>query len=460
MQPGQPITPTIRLVRLLGQGGMGSVWVAEHLALSSHVAVKFMSPQYVQNQELVQRFRTEAVAAAQIKSPHIAQVFDHGFMSDGAPYIVMELLEGEDVRRRVQREGPLPLRDVASIVHQTAKALGRAHQIGIVHRDIKPDNLFLCNSDGDIFVKVLDFGIAKLDRDGHLGVTATGSMVGTPFYMSPEQILSSKHVDLRTDLWSLAVVVYHALTGHVPFTGETLGSVAVAINSGSFVAPSKVRVDLPPAVDVWFQRALHREPERRFGSAKELAETLEVALLGQATTRAMMSSAYDAVMSEPPSAGGGAVSSGQSSSLGPLITPGTEPGSTLARAALARTTKGAAGRARLMIGLVACSILTVLGLFFFLRTTRAGREEEARIVPAVSAVAPPASTGENQGPVIQPAPSASTAEASAAEAPAPGMTAPRSQASAKSTKVPTQSTAAATTKPPSGGAKPKDTIGF
>lgn len=310
-------------------------------------------------------------------------------------------------------------------------------------------------------MKVLDFGIAKLDRDGHLGVTATGSMVGTPFYMSPEQILSSKHVNFRTDLWSLAVVVYHALTGHVPFMGETLGSVAVAINSGSFVAPSKVRVDLPPAVDVWFQRALHREPEQRFGSAKELAETLEVALLGQATTRAMMSSAYDAVMSEPPSVGGGAISSAQSSSLGPVITPGTESGSTLARAALAKTTKGGPGRARRMIGLVTCSILTALGLFFFfLRTTRAGRDEEAKIVPAVSAAAPPASGGENQGPIIQPALSASTTESSASAAPAPGMTAPRPQASAKTTKAPTPSTAAATTKPPNGGEKPKDTIGF
>jgi eukaryotic-like serine/threonine-protein kinase len=152
MQAGQQITPTLRLQQLLGKGGMGSVWIADHLMLGTQVAVKFMTPSYVEDQSLVQRFQTEAMAAAQIKSPHIAQVFDHGFMTDGTPYIVMELLEGEDLKRKIRREGPLPLKDVAMVVSQASKALSRAHALNIVHRDIKPDNIFLCSIDGDQFI--------------------------------------------------------------------------------------------------------------------------------------------------------------------------------------------------------------------------------------------------------------------------------------------------------------------
>src|SRR5262249_44988052 len=157
---------------------------------------------------------------AQIKSPHVAQVFDHGVTADGAPYIVMELLDGEDLKQRVRRLGPLPPAEVARIISQAASALGRAHRLGIVHRDIKPDNLVSLDIEGELFVKVLDFGVAKGALGGNLAMTSTGSVVGTPMYMSPEQILSAKHVDFRADLWALSVVAYFALTGHTPFAGE------------------------------------------------------------------------------------------------------------------------------------------------------------------------------------------------------------------------------------------------
>ncbi|WP_437282889.1 serine/threonine-protein kinase [Sorangium sp. So ce375] len=276
LHTGQMVTPSLRLVRILRRGGMGSIWVADRLPLKAQVAVKFMSPEYADDPGYVERFRREAVAAAQITSPHVAQVIDHGLTAEGMPYIAMELLRGEDLRARISRQGRLPLGEVARIVAQAAKALGQAHRLGIVHRDIKPDNLFLAEVDGETFVKVLDFGIARRVRD--LRVTSTGNVVGTPLYMSPEQLVSPRDLDFRADLWSLGVVAYHAITGRTPFAGETLAALTLAVHRGRFTPPSAHRADAPTAVDEWMARALQQDPSARFGSAKEMADALERAL--------------------------------------------------------------------------------------------------------------------------------------------------------------------------------------
>ncbi len=270
--PGTVVGHNVRLKRLLGRGGMGSVWVAEHEALETEVAVKFISPEIAAIPEAVARFKREATAAAQLKSPHVVQIFDHGVTPDGLPFIVMELLEGEDLATRIGRTGKLPVAEVAAIVNQAGKALGRAHARGIVHRDIKPDNIFLVDAGGEAFVKLLDFGIAKRSADAALNMTSTGTMVGTPYFMSPEQVMSAKDADFRSDLWSLAVVAYNALTGRVPFFAETLGALCVAIHGGNFVPVTRGAPELPPALDGWFQRALARDPVARFASAKELAD--------------------------------------------------------------------------------------------------------------------------------------------------------------------------------------------
>ncbi|WP_437312709.1 serine/threonine-protein kinase [Sorangium sp. So ce385] len=339
MNPGQQVTSTLRLARELGKGAMGSVWVADHLALGTQVAVKFMSPAYADQSGFVERFRREAMAAAQIKSPHVAQVFDHGVTPDGVPYIVMELLEGEDLKSRMQRLGALPPVEVAAIVAQTAKALGRAHQLGIVHRDVKPDNIFLLDVEGELFVKVVDFGVAKRVQgapQGDLGMTSTGSMLGTPLYMSPEQLLSAKHVDFRADLWGLAVVAYHALTGQVPFRGETLGALSVVLHTGIFTPPSAIRPELTPAIDAWMKRALALDPAARFASARQMAEALEHAVLGLARTP---------FTSEPSSGGdrashGGAPGSGSQPVLfGPPVPP--SPGARLSTTGTPSSAPGA-----------------------------------------------------------------------------------------------------------------------
>ncbi len=279
LSPGLLIDPGVRLVRLLGQGGMGSVWVADHLRLGTRVAVKFLAPALAKEAAPIVRFQHEAMSAAQIKSPHVVQVFDQGVYAGEQPYMVMELLEGEDLSQRLGREGPMALGDLAQVVAQTCRALGKAHGLGIVHRDVKPDNIFLVDQDGETFVKVLDFGVAKRTDDGHsMVVTDTGSMIGTPYYMSPEQMLDLKNVDFRADLWSLGVVVYHCLLGWVPFEGKTIGGLCVAIEKGVFEPPSRARSDVTPAIDAWFLRALNRDPLARFDSARAMADAFAAAV--------------------------------------------------------------------------------------------------------------------------------------------------------------------------------------
>ncbi|HEU4407599.1 MAG TPA: serine/threonine-protein kinase [Polyangiaceae bacterium] len=272
------IDGVVRLVRLLGQGGMGSVWAADHLRLGTQVAVKFLSPALATEAGPVVRFQHEAMSAAQIKSPHVVQIFDHGVFAGERPYIVMELLEGEDLGRRLERAGPLGLDELARVVAQVCRALAKAHAAGIVHRDLKPDNIFLLDQDGELFVKVLDFGVAKRTNLPHsLDMTDSGLLVGTPNYMSPEQVLDLRPIDQRADLWALGVVAYRCLLGRVPFEGSSLGAVCVAIERGVFEPPSRGRADVPPELDAWFAKALSRDPAARFGSAREMAEALATA---------------------------------------------------------------------------------------------------------------------------------------------------------------------------------------
>ena len=280
---GMMVTPSVKLVRPLGEGGMGAVWVAEHLALHTQVVVKFIASALKDSKEATERFSREAAAAAQVRSPHVVQTFDHGFTADGIPYIVMELLEGRDLGQFIDSEGKASPELVVEIVAQLARALDRAHERGIVHRDIKPGNIFLCDSGGgDVFVKLLDFGIAKgVDVPQLDSGTKTGAMIGSPFYMSPEQILGSKNIDHRSDLWSVGVVAFEALTGQKPFDAETMGGLAIRIHSEPLPLVTKLLPGLSPAVDAWFARACARPVPDRFNSAKEMAEALAAALGGQ-----------------------------------------------------------------------------------------------------------------------------------------------------------------------------------
>jgi serine/threonine-protein kinase len=268
----------IQLVRPIASGGQGSVWAARHLGLDAPVAVKLMNA--AADPLGRRRFEREAKAAALLRSPHVVQILDHGVHED-TPYIVLELLDGEDLSARLKRTGPMRPLEVAPILRQAAEGLAVAHANGIVHRDLKPANLFLARVPGTAgeVVKILDFGIAKsVDVVGD--ETRTGSVIGSPHYMSPEQARANKALGPASDLWSLAVIAYRALTGRPPFLGASFGDLICSICTESAPAPSTVAPHLGRSFDPFFQRALARDPAARFGSATELAAAFEAIAQG------------------------------------------------------------------------------------------------------------------------------------------------------------------------------------
>ena len=270
-----------QLVRCIGQGGMGSVWEGRHTSLGTRVAIKFIEADYADNGEARSRFDREARAAASIQSKHAIQIFDHGVTEDGKPYIVMEMLLGEPLDKRIQRLVRLPLQDTARILQQVGRALSQAHEKGIVHRDLKPENIFLVADEDEEIAKVLDFGIAKIQSGaegaGLTSSTKTGAVLGTPYYMSPEQARGLRNVDHRTDVWSIGVIAYRAITGSLPFEGESVGDLLVKICTSPVPVPSEALPGLPAAFDTWFSRTLDRDPSRRFATIAEATEALAYA---------------------------------------------------------------------------------------------------------------------------------------------------------------------------------------
>jgi serine/threonine-protein kinase len=269
-----------QLNRLIGKGGMGSVWEGQHFKLGTKVAIKFIETEHAVSAEARSRFEKEAMAAATIQSKHAIQIFDHGVTDEGIPYIVMEMLVGESLERRVERLNRMSLQETARVLLQVCRALARAHERGIIHRDLKPDNVFIVRDadDGEEIAKVLDFGIAKMQgQPGNPGMTSstkTGAVLGTPFYMSPEQARGLRNVDHRTDVWSLGVIAYRCVTGKLPFDGESVGDLLVKICTAPVPVPSQVVAGIPPGFDQWFMRTMEREPERRFPSVMEQANEL------------------------------------------------------------------------------------------------------------------------------------------------------------------------------------------
>jgi serine/threonine-protein kinase len=278
---GKIIAGRYRVERLLGQGGMGSVWAGRHLTLNQLVAIKFIHPRLASSPEALRRFDTEAKAAARLKTRHAVAVYDHGVTADSEPYIVMEYLDGESLESAIRRRGRIPLPEVVSIVCQAARALAAAHEQGIVHRDLKPDNVFLAQDreagGAGYVVKLVDFGIAKIVEDEQTpGTFATqaGTVLGTPHYMSPESLTASRPVSALSDIWSLGACAFAAACGRVPFDGEAIGDVVLKVCVAPLPLPSRVVSDLPRAFDLWFLKACAREANERFASMQSAASAL------------------------------------------------------------------------------------------------------------------------------------------------------------------------------------------
>ena len=279
---GYRIDDKYELEHMIGRGGMGTVWAARHTSLGQRVAVKLISIAHIDSEDALRRFDGEAKAAASILSPNVVRVHDNGELEDGTPYMVMEFLEGESLHAKISRDGALPVDEVLRIVKHVGKALAVAHSTGIIHRDIKPENVFLATAPGEDewTAKVLDFGVAKYmrGRSADDARTITGTIVGTPLFMSPEQVRGLKNVDHRTDVYSLGALTYFMLTGTLVFDGRTFGDLLFQICTEPLPKLTKAVPSLPASADEWFEKSCARLPDDRFQTVAEQVLALPRAL--------------------------------------------------------------------------------------------------------------------------------------------------------------------------------------
>jgi serine/threonine-protein kinase len=273
--PGTVLAQKYRVERVLGQGGMGVVVEARHIALEERVALKFLLPDYANHPEASGRFLREARAAVKIKSEHVARVSDVGTLETGAPYMVMEYLDGSDLSKVLATRGLFPLEDAIDFIVQACDAIAEAHSYGIVHRDLKPANLFLTRrADGSPLVKVLDFGISKVASDGVESLTRTTAAMGSALYMSPEQMQQTRSVDQRTDIYALGVSLFELLGGRQPFYADSLPQLCAEILTGSPTPLRQFRPDIPEAFATALERAYARDRNGRYQSVGEFVNAL------------------------------------------------------------------------------------------------------------------------------------------------------------------------------------------
>ncbi len=285
-QPGMIVRNKYEILARIGVGGMGAVYKGRHVTFNEFCAIKVVNDSIAGDKNFLQRFQTEAVVTRKLRHPNAVRVDDFDYTDDGRPFIVMELVEGKNVGEILQAEGPLAVLRSVRIATEVARALGAAHKLGFVHRDIKPGNIVLTtNEQGQEVAKVLDFGIAKLrqaagDAQSGVTMTMTGMVVGTPLYMSPEQFMGKKageEIDGRTDLYSLGVVLYQMVTARLPFEGDTLYSIMMQHIQGSVTPPDELvpELKIPPALSKVILRAIDKSRDLRFQSAEEFIAALE-----------------------------------------------------------------------------------------------------------------------------------------------------------------------------------------
>jgi serine/threonine protein kinase len=282
---GRTIAGKWVLRSLIGHGGMGAVYEAENTAVGNRVAIKFVDPEFATDETVVARFSREARATSAVESAHIVSVFDAG-TEDGRPYLVMELLRGEDLGERLRKSRTVPLSEALHVVAQVLKGLARAHAAGIVHRDLKPDNVFLANSDHDpLFAKIVDFGVSKIERPRAstmpMALTGRGTVLGTPLYMSPEQAQSSSDVDARADLYSVGAILFECLTGRPPHVGETYEQVILSICMSDAPDVRTIAPEIPEDVAAFVAKALSRDRDKRFLTADAMLDALRAATSGE-----------------------------------------------------------------------------------------------------------------------------------------------------------------------------------
>ncbi|HVW27341.1 MAG TPA: serine/threonine-protein kinase [Polyangiaceae bacterium] len=396
---GTVLAGKYRIDRVLGEGGMGIVVAATDLALERKVAIKFLLPDFAQHQEASQRFLREARAAVKIQSDHVARVIDVGTLDGGAPYMVMEYLEGRDLSAVIAEHRRLPVEEAVAHVLEACDAIAEAHSVGIVHRDLKPANLFLTRQpDGSSRVKVLDFGISKaMVADSDHSLTRTSTMMGSPLYMSPEQMKSAKNVDPRTDVWALGVILYELLTGEPPFNAESIPELSAKVLLEQPASVRAARTDVPPALEAAVLRALEKDPAKRFATVADFAVAL--VSFGPARTRINVERASRVL--RLPSPASAAVT--QPMADAPVASV-SAPSYARTEAAWADTAgvKREKSRTPAVVGGVAAVLVAGAGLLVWRGATHAGTP----VAPSAAPVAPATRTT----PAAQSAPAARAAE--------------------------------------------------
>jgi serine/threonine protein kinase len=431
IDPGTVLAGKYIVERVLGEGGMGLVVAAIHAELGHRVAIKMMLPDAKGHPEMLARFEREARAAAGLSSEHAARVTDVGRFDDGMPFMVMEFLEGEDLASAITRQRCLPIVDVVRYFVQACIGLGDAHGHGIVHRDVKPSNLFLAQRSGGRFVlKVLDFGIAKASFTAtNPALTHTSAQMGSPQYMSPEQLNDTKNVDARTDIWSLGASMYEALTGAPAFPATTLAGLHVKILTENPVPPSQLRPDVPPELDHVILRCLEKDLDRRYPSLEHVQSELERLQVKISTASGPFGALPFERTSLPPGAPGAATTDGFAKTAA-----GTDPGVSLAAASPFTGTEAPTsntfggigpaapapkpvGRAKVAIasaGAAALAFAVAWGAFGARAADRAASSRAEASTPALAAPAPAVAIAASAASAAPP-----SAVGAAAPAPAP-----------------------------------------
>ena len=351
--PGTVLDGKYRVDKQIGAGGMGAVFLATHTTIGRKVAIKTLHAEYTTDEQVVARFHREAQLAGSIGHDNICEVTDVGKLEDGSPYLVMPLLIGQGLSDVMASGDGLSLKRVVDMSCQTLSALAAAHDNGIVHRDLKPDNIFITSmGDREDFVKLLDFGISKIiEQDEVTQLTMTGAVLGTPFYMAPEQAKGEKSLDRRVDIYAMGVILYEALTGTRPFVGDSYNEIMFKIIAEPFTPPSAINPSIPPSIEKVIFKAMDRDPDRRFATADDMRLALVAAAAGKTVD-------FDTRMSHAPT-----VASGSDAALTPMSaaypqSPGT---GTMVAAAGARKS----GRIGIVIGIAGGVVAIIAVVLFF-----------------------------------------------------------------------------------------------
>lgn len=438
-QPGQVIAGKYQLVRVLGEGGMGVVYEAEHVRLKQRVALKMLLPELLRVEDLVMRFEREARASSQLRSRHTARVMDVDHTPDGVPYMVMEFLEGRDLDAELQARNALPLDEAVDYVLQAAGAMDEAHGLGIVHRDLKPSNIFIAREhDGRRVAKILDFGISKVSNEGDAKLTSAEAVMGTAMYMAPEQVRSARNVDARADIWSLGVILYELLAGRAPFVGTPTQVVAAIVTDDP--QPLESLVQVPAALSAIVSRCLTRDPARRFQSVRELMAGLlpfahtdsQGATTARETLRTQVRVNVTGVSQADPSSPA-TVADANGKTVPGWTQPGVDAGTSRAS----------------IVGFVSVVVAVLLGGFIAWKLV--GSKTGETISPVAASSVGSASVVSSAPVPVSPVPA--SASAAPTPAPTPSFSSSSSAPNASATLAPaTPSSAKATTKPSGGKA--------